>query len=524
MHEFVRLTVFCTAAALATAIAAAQTPTPSVLAPAGTYHFGEIGTSVPTPLNPGPGSISGSRGTLTLRPDLTMSVAMTYHEVFSTGAIVSGTATDTGAYRVTPDARMVLDFDPANPGSDEIEGFLDPAAESFVFTRVQADHESFLIVALASSTGQSNASLSGAYHLVDTFWDLSGGNLSTGSVRGTIVFDGAGTATVSGNEQTITGLGTVSNRTVTGSVPYAVAPDGSVTFATQRGAISPSGDMLFLLTIDPGTTEVILTLAVRTGPALSLLELEGTWGVAVHEIELRAPAASNPLIFTDFIALEIDATSPTTGTYSFDERCVENDPTGVTAGTNTGAGVINLLPGGIGQLVDPVEGVIAELLFQDAGQAFITTAQQGLNDVIVGVKTCGKSAAYGTQTVGTGGVAPELGLRGFPVAGDPNFALRIVGGRGAASAVLPIALGPGPGFPFLGGTIWFDPGLVLASAPLTLGGAAGAAGAGEAVLPLFVSTTSTIIDVPIHSQALVLDPAAPGGISMSGGLRFVFCR
>ena len=69
--------------------------------------------------------------------------------------------------------------------------------------------------------------------------------------------------------------------------------------------------------------------------------------------------------------------------------------------------------------------------------------------------------------------------------------------------------------PVLGGTLLVDP-IVIDS--LILGGASGVPGAGIQNPTIALPNSPAFIGFSIFSQLLVLDPAAPGGLSMSAGI------
>jgi hypothetical protein len=137
---------------------------------------------------------------------------------------------------------------------------------------------------------------------------------------------------------------------------------------------------------------------------------------------------------------------------------------------------------------------------------------------------CAPAANYGAGLAGTGGVVPHLAVSGgTPVAGNDAFAYELQSGRGGAQAYLMISLAP-HSQALLGGTLLVLPGpCCSAFYPVTLGGAAGAAGAGNLRFPL-PFPIDLAAGVNLYAQFFVQDPAAPQGWAFSDAVQFRVCR
>jgi hypothetical protein len=131
---------------------------------------------------------------------------------------------------------------------------------------------------------------------------------------------------------------------------------------------------------------------------------------------------------------------------------------------------------------------------------------------------CGGSwQPYGTGLPGAGGLAPTLAGSGCPHPGSA-LTLALAHGRGGASGLLLIGLAPAA-VPFKGGTLLLGP--IVLQAGLVLGGPAGEAGAGSAVLPAALPDDPLLLGVALALQAGFADDAAEKGVSLSAGLSLV---
>ncbi len=136
---------------------------------------------------------------------------------------------------------------------------------------------------------------------------------------------------------------------------------------------------------------------------------------------------------------------------------------------------------------------------------------------------CPFPTQYGTGLAGTGGVVPGLSSSGgAPRLGNESWVLEFENGVGGSLATVIIGLGQAA-FPFKGGTLLVDPGLLNVLITVPLGGAPGVAGAGSFSLPLPVPNDAIFLGLTWYGQQLVVDAAGPKGFAMSPGLQVTYC-
>lgn len=138
----------------------------------------------------------------------------------------------------------------------------------------------------------------------------------------------------------------------------------------------------------------------------------------------------------------------------------------------------------------------------------------------LGSSAGGSVRQYGTGSLGTGGLSPLLGANGPLAVGSSNAAARLVRGVGAAPAW--IAVGDTevelPNAPLPGLTLYLDG--LSDLLPVVLGGAPGAAGAGELVIPLPIGPE--LAGLSVYAEAFLVDAASPSLITHSNGLELTF--
>ena len=126
---------------------------------------------------------------------------------------------------------------------------------------------------------------------------------------------------------------------------------------------------------------------------------------------------------------------------------------------------------------------------------------------------------YGIGTAGAGGIIPELSCTQAWL-GNPGFDISVDKGVGGGVAVQLIAALP---WSFnVGGTmVLVDPGTLILTTAMVLGGPPGVPGAGSAnsALPLTgLDSNPSLVGAWIYGQALVLDAALPGSVAATPGL------
>jgi len=126
------------------------------------------------------------------------------------------------------------------------------------------------------------------------------------------------------------------------------------------------------------------------------------------------------------------------------------------------------------------------------------------------------SFSYGTGHPGTGGATPSLSGGSAPTIGSP-VVLSVTNGRGNATGWLLLGLSGRTALPVLDGTLLVYPPVYFFS-PLYLGGVAGQPGAGTTSLGVPIPPSPALVGVRVNLQAMLFDPGASRGISMTNGL------
>ncbi|MCA8941872.1 MAG: exo-alpha-sialidase [Planctomycetes bacterium] len=123
---------------------------------------------------------------------------------------------------------------------------------------------------------------------------------------------------------------------------------------------------------------------------------------------------------------------------------------------------------------------------------------------------------FGIGSPGTFGVVPTLSIIGRATRGSV-VCLELDRTVGGSIGAITIGFGSPSRttFPVLGGTLLVDPDLVV---PITLGGAVGNPGIGSVSVPLSLPLHPAWSGANVNFQALIIDPGAPGGVSMSNGV------
>lgn len=130
----------------------------------------------------------------------------------------------------------------------------------------------------------------------------------------------------------------------------------------------------------------------------------------------------------------------------------------------------------------------------------------------IGTSPCPTSSSlYGDATAGAGGYFPAMTATGCPTQGSTVF-LHVSSAVGAANGALFVGT-TAVNFPILGGTLLVNP---LFTVPLSVGGTPGTPGAGAVSFPLALGNPGAI---SFMFQTILLDAAAPQGLSMTNGLQ-----
>lgn len=162
------------------------------------------------------------------------------------------------------------------------------------------------------------------------------------------------------------------------------------------------------------------------------------------------------------------------------------------------------------------DGYVA--IFESAATTLVAGDAAGTRDVFAHATPEVGFVPYGSGLAGAGGYVPDLAGFGGRGNGDAGYAVEITAGVGFAPGLLLIAGGQAS-FPLFGGIGLVDFGLLLTAMPLLLGGRYGVPGDGE--LAFDGVDVTEVVDVSVYLQVLLIDAAAPKGISMTNGLELM---
>lgn len=136
----------------------------------------------------------------------------------------------------------------------------------------------------------------------------------------------------------------------------------------------------------------------------------------------------------------------------------------------------------------------------------------------LGFGHCAGALPYGTGLAGSGGFVPTLDVRGIPTVGRTSR-LDIADALGGGTAALLFGFHGEANAPLLGGRLLVAPPVVPVS--FVLGGATGVPGQGTVLRALSIPNDPNLIGERVHVQGFVIDPASPGGLSMTAGIELL---
>ncbi len=492
---------------------------PSVLDLQRSYHLGIYSAAIEVPT--GAITLRAHSGSLDLASSGAMSGALATWEWTAAGGAFTPIDTFAGGYFVRPDGRVELDFDLQNPGTDVFEAWIATDGSALHMARYELEDEAASVLALAKSSGHTNASLSGTYRVYGQHLELAGASYQTTAANGTVTFDGLGGATFMGTDLFVAANGVTTTSSVTGAGSYTVAPDGALMVAGDRGAIDATGDVFFVLTASATSSEVGMTIGVRVGASYNFAALDGVYTYHAQS-HVLGTTPGLPRTETDVGRLVLSANTATTGGYQFTGKTFAGNMAGQSFGWRTVVGPC----AHAGGVVTLVGGPPMELVFSANGKYAVGRALDNRSDLWFAMRGCAASTDYGIATPGAGGIEPELGMRTFPTLGNAGWRFAVIDGRGGAATIVAIGFGSGPpsGTPLAGGLLFVDPVQIVATPFVVLSGPTGVPGIGLADLPVAIPSQPGFAGVRLYAQALVLDAAAPGTVAMSRGFEAVLSR
>jgi hypothetical protein len=496
-----------------------------VLPLSGSYRVGIIGSSFgEPPCSPATVPSCGAEvGTAILQPNGTFTAATSALDICPGGITNSSNYNESGTYSVDTQGLLVLDFDPANPGDDIATLFLRADGSAAVGGRTETEPDNFLVIVVRLSSGLGNYSLNGAYHVARLVQFNGASSYSLRAELGIITFNGAGSFTESGTRHSI-----VMGSTATIPLPYSstngsytVAADGTITGTNIDGAMSADGEIFFWVRRAPGQSEVELTVGVRRGASYPPDLFDGGWGFALMENEI---ASGNAQLDTDFGVITVTPQTPSGGRLAGTLLNVETSPFSTNASLDPIDEVYTLASDGSFVLAPPAPPGVPGALSAKGFFFLGTCVSPDGAGMFLGVLRCPWPRSFGLATPGTGGIAPLAATNGgFPHLGNAGYGLGITSARGGAPGVLLLSANTTTGIPFLGGTIWLDPSLLL-SVPIALTGTPGQAGAGSGFASIGIPNLPSLDGASFAFQGFVADAGAPRGLAMTQALVVALCR
>ena len=507
-----RIHLFTLAALVSATALAAQTPIPLE----GTYTSGAIGAE--HGCSPADLKLFYELGTVDFNAAGTFTATRASKEICPSGALPDQTLNDAGTYTLDSAGKLVLDFDPASPGTDVLELYLNPGRELAVRGPEPSTKNAGLFILCKQMDGATQADLAGAYGLTQVLEGLEPFSFNMESSYGTIDIDAAGVASVSLQWHEVDPTGTFDGFDSGPFGPILVAPDGTLSGGGENlGALCAGGDFGFIMSHEG--TEFSIALFVRKASEVMLSDLGGAW--QLHAYGGETDPFLNHETQSDQGPGSIDGT---TGAFAFSGMSHHAERFGVSTSAFSTAG--SIAGSSDGSFVATVTtGDSAKGWFSASLGVGITADVTAVDYAGAGIllRRCSSSFAFGTGSPGTGGVVSLLATSGLPKVGGNDFVFELSGGLGGGLAVLGVSAGAFPsGLPILGSTLYLNPSTIFLQANIALGGAAGAPGAGTGTLPAPIPISASP-GVEFYAQAVLLDPGVPG-FPMSNAVAFQLCE
>lgn len=475
-----------------------------------------------TPANPTVPELDVGRGEVAFQPSGRVTVTETEYVVCPGGGSSTSQNSSAGTYTVGDGGWLLID-DGHTPGIETFTLFLRSDLGAAVSARQACEDTSAeIVVAVALSSGQSNQSLSGNYHVARLALRSSTSFSSTGDF-GQIRFDGAGNYTENGTRRAVPLGGTVTVTPYTGNGTYQVAGDGGLTVgAAGWGAVSADREMFFW--VGTNGTDVELTVGARTGTTYGSRLAAGRWGTSMLATDLGSAAANAGALPTEYGTLQCALSG---AAFAWDRERIESPPRFARNNCDTvsDSGGWTISAAGVMHLA-PSPGTPVDVAVGADGTCFVgVTADAGSVGLLVGIAGCEWPRRFGAATAGSGAFAPTLSsVGGFPHVGNTGFALVVTSGLGAAPGAVLTSLAASNGIPLLGGTVWIDPAQLALQFPLALSGPANLPGVGAGAVFLPLPASPALSGLQIFAQALFVDAGAPAGVSMTQGLQVDVAR
>lgn len=431
---------------------------------------------------------------------------------------------DVGTYTLDTSGKLVLDYDPAQPGNDTFEMFMTPDLELAIRAPEPATESTGIALFCRKQSTATQADLEGDHGFAQILNSLVGPDFTCESSVGTFDVDPTGIANLNLQVHSVDPFGFQDFPDSGSFGPLQVQADGSlVVGSTTVGAISKGGEFGYIYNADD--REVSLALFVRKANSMATADLDGSWstnsygGVPAPFSSHEAGSIQGPLT--------IDGA---TGACLHDQTFYSVSPSGVSTSSLTLSGTVTVAADGSFVQVYPSDatynGWFSEdttvAIFADIGTSSLTddVAEAGIY-----LRHCASSVPFGVGSAGTGGVVPTLSTTGLAKTGNSSYAFAVSEGVGGGLAFFAYSgtalLG---GFPLFGGTIYLDPTQYVLLGALPLDGAAGVPGVGSASYTVPIPANPAFVGAGLYSQALIFDPGTSESIATTQAVALILCE
>ncbi|MEO0650003.1 MAG: hypothetical protein AAFZ65_04945 [Planctomycetota bacterium] len=483
----------------------------------GGFHFVELEAGFSDCFGPGSHEVGGGVGRIDFAASGLFSGSIERRDVCENGALQDGVFPISGAHSHDALGRLVIDTNPAAPGTQVQELWLRFDHELLLIGDSSDEFPSLGLGARRASAATAGL-LNGSYAYVRLAYAQQPAGLVTASEGGVLTFDGSGAYSLSGLQHSVTN-GVTADLPRSASGTYAVATDGALVLApgAETGFVSPDGELVAWF--ERNGAEVALTLGVRRPASF-------TGGALLGPYDARALGAEpgDPLVEALFSASSgVSTLDGVAGSFAFLGDDLESTPAGTAATPATESGSLTVAPDGSLALTPAGTGA-AQLGGASADASLAIAAvlsEPGRVQVLTLVRKLVDATSYGLGTAGSGTVVPTIAAAGgLPFVGNSGFRLEVSGVLGGGLVLFALSEGPALGLPFLGGSLWIDPAQILLVNSATASGAPGAPGAGSASLALPIPATPGFVGLDLYAQGLTIDAGAPLGFGFTDALAF----
>ncbi|MDF1799866.1 MAG: hypothetical protein P1V81_11870 [Planctomycetota bacterium] len=459
-------------------------------------------------------------GTVSFDPAGTFTATRKAKSICIVGSIPDQTYNDSGTYTLDSLGKLILDYDPANPGTDTFEMYLSPDRELAIPGPASFAEAAGLAILCRKQDGASQADLTGNHGFVQILQSIHPTDFTTESSYGTIDFDGAGVASLSIQWHSIDPSGPQSGVDAGLFGPIVVAADGTLSVGgEQLGAICAGGEFGFLMGYD--SREFSMALFTRDATGVASNAIDGEWNLHSY-----GGSSDFGLNHESQSTQAVGSISGSAGSFAFVGTAHIVNRTSVATFPGSPAGTMGVNPDG--SFVATVSGgaTLQGWFAEELGVGILADVSSfDFAEAGLVLRRCASSFAYGAGTPGAGGVTPVLETNGLPTIGTTNYTFLVDEAVGGSIAILGVAGTPlVSGFPLLGGTLFLDPLNTFLMKTIPLGGSAGVPGTGSGSLAVTIPVGIVLPGWEFYAQAVVIDPAAPAGFSMTQAVAFQACN